>query len=140
MNKTTDIEKAKECLQENTIALCKGCFSFVSAKKGIAPMMEFIELGIDFEGFSVADKVVGKAVALLFVKSKIANLYTKTLSKSAKQVLDKYNIPYTYDTLCDYIKNRKGDGRCPMESAVENTFDPEKAYEILKEKLAQMKN
>ena len=137
MNNTeiADIDKAKECLCENTIALCKGCFSLVSSKRGIAPMMEFIGLGVDLEGFSAADKIVGKAVALLMVKAKISNLYAKILSKPAIRVLDFYGVNYSYDELCDYVVNRRGDGRCPMETAVMDIDDPELAYTVLKQKL-----
>ena len=133
----TDLEKAKLELAENNIALQKGYISLVSSKKGVEPIMGFGALGIDLEGFSVATKIVGRAEAFLFIKAKISNLYAKILSKKAKKVLDKYKIEYTYDTLCDYVTTQKGDGKCPMETAVESEENVEKACEIIVEKYAQ---
>ena len=43
-----------------------------------------------------------------------------------------HNIPIQYDTLVLRIKNRAGDGLCPMESRVWEIDDPLAAYEALK--------
>ena len=59
---------AKENLSGHTICLCKDKNIFFIDKRGIAPMMGFIADGVDLKGYSVADIIVGKAVAMLFVK------------------------------------------------------------------------
>lgn len=101
-------------------------------------MMDFIENGVDLTGYSVADLIVGKAAALLFVRSKIRKVFAKTLSESGKKILENYGIDYEYDTLTEKIINRAGTDICPMEKAVANTDNAEEAYEILKNQLKLM--
>lgn len=101
-------------------------------------MMNYIADGVDLAGYSVADTVVGKAVAMLFVKCKVIAVYAKTMSKSGKAVLESNNIFYEYETLTDRIINRAGTDACPMEKAVLNTDDAEEAYVILQETLKRL--
>ena len=136
----SDVETARNNLAGHTICLCKGGNCIYSDKRGIAPMIEFIDSGADLAGYSVADIVVGKAVALLFVKCKIKNVFAKTLSKSAKKVLELYGVDFEYGVLTERIINREGTDTCPMEKAVTNCDDPEEAYAILKNKLIELKS
>ncbi len=134
----TDLEKAKSNLSGHTIALCKDGNLLFSEKRGISPMMEFIAENKDLSGYSVADLVVGKAAAMLFVKAKIAKVHAVTLSQSGKAFLEKYNIPVTYDTLAEHIINRNGTDICPMERTVLDCEDAQTGYNLLKEKLIAM--
>lgn len=134
----TDLEIAKANLSGHTICLCRDGKLIASDKKGIAPMMNYIADGVDLAGYSVADTVVGKAVAMLFVKCKVIAVYAKTMSKSGKAVLESNNIFYEYETLTDRIINRAGTDACPMEKAVLNTDDAEEAYVILQETLKRL--
>ena len=135
----TDLNIAKNNLGGHTICLCKGGNCLYSQKRGIAPMMDFISEGVNLEGYCVADVVVGKAAALLFVKSKLKGVFAKTLSRSAIKVLQAHGIYYEYETLTERIINRDGTDVCPMEKAVSFTDDAEEAYLILKEKLREMR-
>lgn len=134
----TDLQIAKNNLSGHTICLCRGGECLYSESRGIAPMMNFIADGVDLSGYSVADVVVGKAVALLFVKCGIKNVFAKTISQSANSVLELYGITYEYETLTERIINRAGTDTCPMEKAVWDTNDPDEAYSILKDKLKAM--
>ena len=127
----TDLQTAKNNLSGHTICLCKDGNCLFSEKKGIAPMMDFIAEGVDFAGYSVADLIVGKAAALLFVKCGIKRVFAKTLSEKGKRILELYGLDYEYETLAKSIINRAGTDICPMEKAVMNTDDPEEAYAIL---------
>ena len=135
----TDLQIAKNNLSGHTICLCKDGECLYSESRGIAPMMNFIESGVDLTGYSVADIVVGKAAALLFVKCGIKNVFAKTLSSHGKRILELYGIDYEYDALTEKIINRLGTDICPMEKAVVNTDNPQDAYLILKNKLNSMK-
>lgn len=135
----TDLQIAKNNLEGHTICLCKDEKCLFSEKRGIAPMMGFIADNIDLEGYSVADLVVGKAAALLFVKCKIKAVFAKTLSKGGEEVLKNNNIPVEYETLAEKIINRDGTDICPMEKTVLQTSDPEEGYILLKNKLQSMK-
>ncbi len=136
----TDLQIAKNNLSGHTICLCKEGNCLFSEKRGIAPMMGFIGDGVDLSGYSVADMVVGKAAALLFVKCGIKSVFAKTLSEYAKKTLELYGIDYEYETLTERIINREGTATCPMEKAVTNTDNPEEAYIILKNKLKELKS
>lgn len=131
----TDLQIAKEGLAGHTICLCKDGKVIFSDKRGISPMMDFIGRGIDLNDYSVADLVVGKAAALLFVKCKIKNVFAKTISESGKEVLEKNGIRCEYETLTGKIINRAGTDICPMEKAVSNTENAEETYELLKKQL-----
>lgn len=123
-----DFQIAKNNLSGHTICLCKNGDCLYSEKRGIAPMMDFIASGANLAGYSVADIVVGKAAALLFVKCGIKNVFAKTLSENGKKILERYGIDFEYETLAEKIINRSGTDICPMEKAVANTDDPEEAY------------
>lgn len=134
----TDLETAKANLAGHTICLCKDGECLFSAAHGISPMMSFIADGVDLNGYSVADVVVGKASAMLFAKCGIRAAFAKTLSESGKRVLEKYGVQLEYETLVDKIINRAGTDICPMENTVMDIDDVEEAYVALKNKLAQM--
>ena len=134
----TDLQLAKNNLPGHTICLCKNGNCLYSDKRGIAPMMGFIASGENLSGYSVADIIVGKAAALLFVKCGIKNVFAKTLSENGKKVLELYGVNYEYEVLTERIINREGTDTCPMEKAVAGTENPEEAYAILKDTLSNM--
>ncbi len=136
----SDLENAKIALKGHTIALCKGDKILTSDKKGITPMVEFIDSGINLKGYSLADLIVGKAVAMLYVKAEIVAVYAKTISKPAIQVLKNNHISFYYDILTDKIINRKGNDLCPMEKVVLDIDNVDTAYHLIKNKLKQLKN
>ena len=140
MTKSSDVDKAKSFLSKGyTCVLIKGETEYMSTKTGIAPMMEFIERGVDLNGFSVADKIVGKAVALLFAKAKIVEVYAAVISKSAIEVLNNFKIKFSFKTKTKKIINRSNTGICPMEETVLEINDPILAYTALKNKLLKLK-
>lgn len=135
-----DIDKAKNLLVgDTTCVLVKGDKTITSTKTGIAPVMEMIENKIDLTGFSVADKIVGKAAAMLFKKVGIVEVYAQVLSVAGKDYLDSQSITNSAGKIVDYIINRAKTGMCPMEETVKDITDYEKAYLALKEKLRGMK-
>ena len=136
----TDLQIAENNLSGHTICLCKDGNCLYSESRGIAPMMNFIENGTNLTGYAVADIVVGKAAALLFVKCGIKSVYAKTLSEQGKKVLQLYGLDYKYGVLTERIINREGTDTCPMEKAVIKTDNPEEAYTILKNKLTELKS
>ena len=72
------LERAKILLNGDvTLALVNGADELTSTRSGIAPMMEYLDKNINLENFSAADRVVGKAVAMLFVKAKVKEVYAE---------------------------------------------------------------
>lgn len=136
----SDLDQAKARLQEGeyTCVVCNGECFYTSTHRGVRPLMEWIEQGVDFVGYSAADKVVGKATAFLYVKLGVKEVFARVISKPALEVLCANQIVAEYDSLVDNIINRKGDGFCPFELAVLSTSDPASAYQLIKQKLAQL--
>ena len=87
------------------------------------------------KGFSAADKIVGKAAAMLYVILGVKAVYSPVMSETAAEVFTNYNIAYEYDELTQNIINRNGDGICPMEETVKNISDPTEGFAALKNKL-----
>lgn len=129
-----DIEKAKILLKDDkTLILVKDDEVISSNQNGIKPLINLLNKNIDLKGYSLADKIIGKAQAMLIVKANIKNVYAKVLSKQGEQILIDNNVSYCYDTLTEQIINRNKTDICPMEKAVKDIFDIEKAYITLKQ-------
>lgn len=136
-----NLDKARTLLAdgEYTCVLCKENTIHTSTLRGIAPMIEFLEKGIDLKGFSVADKIVGKAAAMLFSLADVKEVYAEVLSVTAAEYLSSCNIDFTYGTLTDKIINRKGDGICPMEQTVADITNEQEAFKAIKNKLNKLR-
>lgn len=130
----------KDLLTANgyTCVLSDGKQVFSSTERGVAPLICFIESGKAFNGFSAADKVVGKAAALLYALMGVTSLYAEVVSEGALTVCKSFNIAVEYGTLTQKIINRKGDGVCPMEQTVAEISDPQTAYKAIKQKLKSL--
>ncbi|NLN56054.1 MAG: DUF1893 domain-containing protein [Clostridiales bacterium] len=137
-----DLEKAKHSFDGSgfSFVAVKGENVFTSRKGGVIPLLEFIAEGVDLKGFSAADKVIGKAAALLMVYCGIRAAYTPVISKKALEVFENYGIYAEYDKLVEFISNRRNTGLCPMEEAVLNVDEPEKAYNAVLNKIELLKN
>ena len=82
-----DLEHAKSILQEGgyTCVLCKGEAIHTSYHRGVRPLLELLET--DVSGFCAADKVVGKATALLYRLLNVKAVHAQVISQAALQVL-----------------------------------------------------
>lgn len=136
MYNAKDLQYAKNYLAGHTLALCKDEILLLSDKRGILPMVGYIDDNTDLRGFCAADTIVGKAVASMFVKSGIAAVYANVMSKAACDYLTSHGIYVEYGTLVDLIVNGQGTGSCPMEEAVKDLTNPDECFVALKNKLA----
>ena len=135
----TDLQTAKANLSGHTLVLCKNGNLISSKLKGIVPIMNLIAENANLNGYSAADLIVGKAVAMLFARCGIKAVYAQTLSKPGKAVLEKYDLQYEYGTLTESIKNRVGTDVCPMEKTVMTTEDLSEAFQLLKAKVEELR-
>lgn len=143
MSKGKAAEYAKKLLLEDktlTCVFCKGKSVIKSDKAGLKPILGLIEQGLDLNGFCVADKIIGKAAAMLFIANGITEVFGSVMSKSAIAVFEKYGIEHSYEKLAEKIINNAGTGPCPMELSVESLQNPELAYFTIKERLEKMRN
>ncbi|MBQ2906997.1 MAG: DUF1893 domain-containing protein [Bacteroidales bacterium] len=126
------IESLKEILLKdfNTIAIYKSDGSLVvSHDRGVAPLMNLLKNDkSQLKDSIVADKVIGKAAALLMAYAHVKEVYTPIVSSPALKVFKEHNICIHYDMEVERIINRKGDGLCPMETLCLDVDNPEDAY------------
>ncbi|MBE6336324.1 MAG: DUF1893 domain-containing protein [Lentimicrobiaceae bacterium] len=134
------IQLNKTLLSENfTIMVKKGDKVFSSVERGVKPLIHLIDNDLYFfNNSSVADKVIGKAAALLMVYGRIKEVHTIIISEPAIEVFNSYNIIFHYDKKVTNIINRNGDDICPMEKLCLNIDDPEIAYYAIKELLKEL--
>lgn len=147
----TDLERAKSLLNqqkkpeqqgqpERTCAFVKGDWVYTSSQRGIRPLLACLNQPEKENGFAAADKVIGKAAAFLYVLLGAGEVYAGVISKPALMVLEKAGIKVSYDCLTDAIRNRAGDGFCPMETAVWDISNPQEALKTVLRKLEEMKS
>ncbi len=125
------LEKAKTTLEntDSTLVVISNEEVFTSQERGVKPLLHLLTEKKGFlKGASVADKVIGKAAALLMVLGEIKEVHTLIISEPAIKVFEKHNIPCFYNKKVDRIVNRTGDGLCPMETLCLNVDDPQEAF------------
>ena len=138
---TESLEQAKSLLisSASTIVVVSNGEVFTSQERGVKPLLHLLTEKKGFlKGASVADKVIGKAAALLMALGEIKEVHTLIISKPALQVFENHKIKYFYDKKVDRIVNRTGDGLCPMESLCLDIDDPHEALTKIIEKLSKM--
>ena len=126
------LEQAVALLKEKQVS----CVIWIDGKEpilsdeiGIKPLMkELRKERHAFEHGVIADKVVGKAAALMAILG--------GAKESAEKILQIYGIEYAYEEKVPYIENRTKTGQCPLEESVISVDDPEKAFEVLEETIA----
>lgn len=136
----TDLDRAKQTLTRggHTAVLCREDTVYITDERGVKPLLDWIAAGTDLAGFSAADKAVGKAAALLYVLLGVRAVYAPLMSEPARRVLEDHGITAGWEQLVPAIRNRSGDGLCPMEQAVWEIEEPETALAAIRAKIAQM--
>lgn len=130
----TDQQRAREELdnQQATCVLCQNGHIRLSHQTGIRPLVAWLAEDPDgLRGAAAADKIIGKAAALLLVYGGVSCIHAGVLSEGGQAVLLAHGIPYTYDQLTPWIRNRQGTGMCPMEQRVQAIDDPAQAFVVL---------
>jgi len=131
-----DLRIAKKELKEKSLSLVivkNGEILFESFSHGISGFLQAIEkLGKKLEGASMADKIVGRAIALLCIYADVKEVYAETLSRGAKSLFEKYSLYYEWDNLVEKILDTQKIEACPFEKASKQISNPKEAYEKLK--------
>ena len=136
----TDLETAKKLLEGSsyTCVLCREDRVLTAQQRGVRPLLEWLDSGTAADGFSAADKVVGRAAAMLYCLLHVRAVYARILSRGALEVLSGHGIDVQYDTLVPFIENRDKTGLCPMEEATLPLTDPADAPAAIRRKLQQL--
>ena len=137
---TKDLIKAQTLLEtgDYTCVVCREDTVHTATERGVKPLLNWLEEGLDLVQFSAADRVVGRATAFLYVLLGVKEVYARVMSRPAAQVLTTYGITAHPGKLVDGIINRKGDGPCPFEAAVLEIEDPQEALHAIRAQRKQM--
>jgi Domain of unknown function (DUF1893) len=107
------------------------------SRDGIGELLAAAEtLGEAARGSSLADKVVGKAVAMVAAHYGLSAVFSPLASEPAQQVLARHGIELQPERLVPLILNRRNDGPCPMERLTMPLEQPGEAVAALKEFVA----
>lgn len=135
-----DLEKAKALLQQDTTCvLYRDGKVYTSHHRGVAPLLTWLDSGIDVRGYSAADRVVGKATAFLYCLLGVTAVYARVMSEPALRVLTQGGICAQYDVLVTGIQNRAKDGPCPLEYATSRLSDAAEALEAIRSTLDSLR-
>ena len=135
----TKLEQAKELLESGK-ACCvifRGEELLLENGIGVKPLMKYLREDREFfAGAVVADKIIGKAAALLL--SNAAEVYGSVMSETAQEVFDTYQVPYSCGERVPFIQNRTRTGMCPLEDAVRDISDPAKGFDAIEARIAEL--
>ena len=136
----TDPVYARRLLAEGglTLAMCKGDTVYTDTRRGVVPLLALLDAGVDLTDFSAADKVVGKAAAFLYLRLGVATVYADVMSTPAYDLLVAHGVSACADTFVPAIRNRAGDGFCPMETVCLPLADPTEAEQAIRHRLAAL--
>ncbi len=139
----SDLEIAKTQFhrKELTLAIVKnGELLFETRSHRISGFLGAIEkLGDVLEGAAVADRVAGKAIALLCVYAKISDVYAEVLSEKAKTVFEENSVRHEWKELVKNVLDLNKSGVCPFEKLAAAISDPKDAYRKFKSLQASLK-
>ncbi len=137
---TNDLQTACSLMEtgDYTCVLCQGNTIHTATERGVAPLLHWVDTGLNVSGFSAADRVVGRGAAFLYCLLQVREVYARVMSRPAAAVLEAHGIAVFTDMLVDGIINRKGTGPCPFEAAVLDIDDPQTALAAIHTRMAQM--
>ena len=137
----SDLENAKKILTEEncTFAACRGDETLTSTGRGVSPLLELLDSGKNLRGWSVADRVIGRAAAFLYVLLGAEKIHAGVMSRPALEVFRRFRMDAVCDKTTDLILNRTCTGLCPMESAVLAISDPAEAEQAIRRKLRELR-
>jgi len=130
-----DLEQAKKLLKERSLAFAvvkDGEVIGTSVGKGVVDLLALMDSqGPALARASLADKLVGKAVAAMVCHTGIGAVYTPVLSRPALEMLQRHSVPLEYDELVPMVLSRDGQVRGPLEQLLLEIHDPTKAVAAL---------
>jgi hypothetical protein len=84
-----DMENAQRLLKEGgyTCVACRDGVVYTATRRGVRPLLNWLDEGVDLMGAAVADKVVGRGAAFLYRLLGVRSVYGGVMSVAAVKVL-----------------------------------------------------
>jgi hypothetical protein len=139
-----DLEIAKKQLYDKNLTLTivkNGKILFQTDSHRISGFIGALEkFGTQLKGASVADRVAGKALALLCVYAGIRQIYAEVLSRKAQATFEENKIFLEWKEIIDNILDMDKADVCPFEKVAADISNPKESYAVFKALLAKMKS
>jgi len=131
-----DFELAENELKSrkvNLVIVKNGVVLYQSTASGMKGLLQAIEeYDGDLAGTAVADKIAGRAAAMLCVYSKVKSVFAITMSEGAVRLLTKNRVAHKFERYVHRLMNSQGTDICPFERAIRDIDDPKEAFKTLK--------
>lgn len=138
-----DLELSKKQLysKQLTLVIAKnGQVLFETDSHRISGFIHAIDtLETKLKGASIADRVAGKALALLCIYAGIREVYAEVLSQKAKLLFEENNVACEWEHLVENVMDINKTGMCPFEKAAAEISNPKVSYATFKALLENMK-
>ncbi len=142
MQTPADLVQARALLEAEQHAIVfvrAGRVLAVGDRRGVIDLLTMTEtLGTTAAGASVADRVVGRAAALVYRAIGVRAVYAQLLSESGAVALAEGEIHAEWGARVAQILNRTHDGICPFEEAAAGVRNPAEAIPVFKARLATL--
>ena len=123
--------------EHTCIVLQNGEVVYEAEGRGVSPLMRLYDNDITkLKNAEVADKIIGKAAAMILHLGGVKAVYGEIMSRAAVEYLSAKGIEHRYGRYVDIISNRTGNGICPIEKSVLDTDNPEEGIAVIKETIA----
>ena len=135
-----DLKIAAQLLAEegqSLVVVRNGRMLFSSRLPGIQPLLDALDNNV-LPGSAVADKIVGRAAAMIAVLGQVTAVHTTVMSQGAADVLAEAGVLYCTGMTVPQILNREGTGPCPIEITTEFTVVPEKGVKAVRKLLIDL--
>lgn len=108
--------------------------------RGVSPLLAFHDREAGFlKGATVADKVIGRAAAVILVSGGAVRVHGLTMSEDGKAYLEEHGIAVSWDRLVPRILNADRSDLCPLERSVAGKDSSEEALAALRRKIASLR-
>ena len=138
-----DLEIAKQALKTRGFSLVivkDGRPIFESYSSGIIGLLQAVETHHEeLKDSSVADKIVGRAAALLLAYCLVKEVYAVTVSNEGLRIFQENQVRIEYDSIVPKILDRDGKDICPFEKLSLSIASPQESYDKLKRCVEEMR-
>lgn len=121
------------------IVLQNGQVVYQADGRGVSPLLRLFDSDKEkFAGAMVADKIIGKAAAMILVCGGVQAVYGEVMSSAAQAYLQARGIPCRYGRCVGMISNRTGNGICPIEQSVLEIDDPHEGMQAMRKTISRL--
>lgn len=141
MSNMADVDLARSLLQQdscNLVIVKNGQILFSSRERGIKPFYQAVQsLGDRLHHASLADRIVGSAIAMLCLDVQIDSVYAVIASQAALDMLTKKGVTVNAENTVPSISNYDGTDLCPFEKLAMSCRNPSELRKALESLLEE---